>query len=175
MIFLEKDCYLENKNKLLLRAIDLNNIDVLNQCAEWMSTSEPWLTLRRSKEDCLAIFKSPAFEKYLAYQENEMIGIAILSMTGQFTGYIKSILIAPHIRGRGFGKNFLLQLEKIIFNTHPNVFLCVSSFNPRAKKFYLSLGYEEIGEIKHFVIQGHSEFLLRKTIAPLKDFKQTLV
>ena len=55
------------------------------------------------------------------------------------------------------------------------MFICVSSFNPGAQRFYRSLGYETIGELKDFVVRGHSEILLRKTIAPWREFKKRSV
>ena len=52
-----------------------------------------------------------------------------------------------------------------------NVFICVSSFNPRARNLYESVGYEVVGELKDYIVAGHSEILLRKTIGPLVGFK----
>jgi ribosomal protein S18 acetylase RimI-like enzyme len=58
--------------------------------------------------------------------------------------------------------------EARIFRDTPNVFICVSSFNPRAQAFYRRLGYEVIGELRDYVVRGHSEWLLRKSIGPLR-------
>ena len=157
-----------------IRSIDLADKRLLEECANMMSTSEPWITLGRSHQECISIFKNPALDTYVAYQENKVIGFAILSMSGQFTGYIKSLLIHPAFQNQGFGKSFLSYLETLIFKKHPNVFLCVSSFNPRAKAFYHKQGYDEIGEINNLVMEGHSEFLMRKTIGPINRFKQNV-
>jgi ribosomal protein S18 acetylase RimI-like enzyme len=62
--------------------------------------------------------------------------------------------------------------EKRILNVTPNVFICVSSFNPNAKRLYERLGYQVVGELKDYLVSGHSEILLRKTIAPLTEFKR---
>lgn len=48
---------------------------------------------------------------------------------------------------------------------HGTWFLCVSSFNPRARALYERLGYELIGELKDFVIDGASELLMRKRLS----------
>ncbi len=42
--------------------------------------------------------------------------------------------------------------------------------NAMNKKMYLKFGYEIIGELKDFIIKGHSEILLRKQICPISDF-----
>ena len=59
---------------------------------------------------------------------------------------------------------------KRIFVETPNVFKCVSSFNQNAQAFCKKLGYVIVGELKDYIVSGHSEILLRKTIGPLKDF-----
>jgi ribosomal protein S18 acetylase RimI-like enzyme len=52
------------------------------------------------------------------------------------------------------------------------MFICVSSFNPRAQRFYRRLGYEVIGELKDYIVDGHSEILLRKSIGSLTAFRK---
>jgi ribosomal protein S18 acetylase RimI-like enzyme len=47
------------------------------------------------------------------------------------------------------------------------MFLLVSSFNQEARNLYNKLGYEEVGELTDFIIKGHSEILMWKTIGPL--------
>ena len=64
--------------------------------------------------------------------------------------------------------------ENRIFSESPNAFIMVSSFNPDAKRLYNRLGFETIGELKDYIIPGHSEFLLRKSIAPLTEFEPNL-
>ena len=54
-----------------------------------------------------------------------------------------------------------------ILRDHPNVFLCVSGFNPAARRLYERLGYTCIGELKDYVVQDQSEWLYRKTRGPL--------
>ncbi len=45
-----------------------------------------------------------------------------------------------------------------------------SSFNSRAKALYERLGYEMVGELKDYLVKGHSEYLFRKTIGPIREF-----
>ena len=58
-------------------------------------------------------------------------------------------------------------IEKEIFSTCANVFLCVSSFNEDALEFYLKFGYEKVGVLKDYLVGGHDEILMRKTVAPI--------
>ena len=78
--------------------------------------------------------------------------------------------VAEHARGNGIGTQLLQFCEERIFNVSPNVFICVSSFNSGAQRLYYKLGYQKIGELKDFIVHGHSEILLRKTIGPSSGF-----
>jgi ribosomal protein S18 acetylase RimI-like enzyme len=140
-------------------------------CAQIMAASEPWITLRRSYNASLKIVTNPLREVYVAVVKEEVIGFIILQMEGAFTGYIQSVAIKDGWRSRGLGSQLLAFAERKIFPGKPNVFLCVSSFNRKAQKLYRRLGYQKIGVIKNFIVNGHDEILLRKTIGALASFK----
>ena len=144
----------------------------LNTCARLMADSEPWITLQRDYDASVQTLTSPGKEVYVAACGRQILGFIILNMQGGFIGYIQSIGVAPEWRSRGIGRRLVAYAEERIFREAPNVFICVSSFNPGAQRFYRSLGYEAIGELKDFVVRGHSEILLRKAIAPWREFKK---
>jgi [ribosomal protein S18]-alanine N-acetyltransferase len=52
--------------------------------------------------------------------------------------------------------------------------MCVSSFNQAAGRLYQRLGYTMIGELTDYIVAGHSEILLRKSIGPLNEFHSQL-
>jgi [ribosomal protein S18]-alanine N-acetyltransferase len=141
------------------------------QCAQMMSSSEPWITLGRTYEDALHLLRDPSREVYLARSDGRLVGFIILCMTGAFVGYIQTVCVDPRCRSQGFGSALIRFAEQRIFREKPNVFMCVSSFNLDARRLYLRLGYEVTGELKDYVVPGLSEILLRKTIGPLKDWK----
>ncbi|MCW4051532.1 MAG: GNAT family N-acetyltransferase [Candidatus Bathyarchaeota archaeon] len=141
-------------------------------CARMMAESEPWITLGRGYDEGLAILTDASRDVYLAQLDSSILGFVVVEMDGAFTGYIKSICVAPEHRGRGVGVLLMSYVENKIFEEKPNVFICVSSFNEGAKRFYIKLGYEIIGELKDFLVAGHSEILMRKTIAPLTEFME---
>jgi ribosomal protein S18 acetylase RimI-like enzyme len=147
----------------------LANDDEARACATIMSTSEPWITLRRDFDSSLATASDPNRETYVAVDASGVVGFVILNMQGPFIGYIQSIAARADRRGDGLGSRLITFAEERILRETPNVFICVSSFNPRARALYERLGYETIGELKDFVVRGHSEWLLRKTIGPLRS------
>jgi ribosomal protein S18 acetylase RimI-like enzyme len=139
-------------------------------CARLMASSEPWLTLGRTYEASLAIVRDPAREVYLARDDGGLVGFLILCLTGAFVGYIQTICIRPERRGQGLGSRLVEFAEQRILRDFPNVFMCVSSFNRDARRLYERLGYQVVGELTDYIVQGHSEILLRKTIGPLATF-----
>jgi RimJ/RimL family protein N-acetyltransferase len=48
----------------------------------------------------------------------------------------------------------------------------VSSFNPRARALYRRLGYVRVGDLKDYIVPGHSETIFRKTIGSFHEFGQ---
>ncbi|HYL73547.1 MAG TPA: GNAT family N-acetyltransferase [Bryobacteraceae bacterium] len=141
-------------------------------CARLMCSSEPWITLQRDFDESLGVFENPGYEVYVAVENDRLGGFIVLNLKGDFAGYIKSICVAPELRGRGMGAELIRFAEERIFREHPNVFLLSSSFNPRARALYERLGYRVVGEIADYVVRGHSEILMRKTLGPIREFRR---
>ena len=140
-------------------------------CARLMASSEPWITLRRDEAGAKRNLHHPAAEVYVAEENGTVIGFIVLTMQGPFRGYIATVGVVAERRSQGLGAQLIRFAEERIFREAPNVFLCVSSFNTRAQKFYRRLGYERIGELRDFIVPGHGEILMRKTVAPLTEFR----
>lgn len=139
-------------------------------CAEMMASTEPWLTIGRTAAESFALLRDPSREVYVARDAERILGFVILVMQGAFVGYIQTVCVAPETRGGGIGSQLIAFAEARILRDSPNVFLCVSSFNPRARALYERLGYEYVGELKDYLIRGASELLLRKTVAPIREY-----
>jgi len=137
-------------------------------CAELMASSDPWLTLGYDADTLLRTVRQPGRERYVAQVDGQFAGFLLLNLHGTFAGYIQTVGLAPAFRGHGFGAQLLAFAEQRILRDHANVFLCVSSFNHAARRFYARLGYHEVGELTDFLVAGHSEFLLRKTTGPIR-------
>ena len=140
--------------------------------AEWaakvMAESEPWATLGTGYERSLNLLSNATRERYLARLAGEPAGFLMISMQGAFVGYIQLLGVAPEFRGRGVGKALIDFAEQRIFRETPNVFICVSDFNQEAQGFYAKMGYQKVGELTDFIVAGHAEILLRKTIGPIR-------
>jgi ribosomal protein S18 acetylase RimI-like enzyme len=147
--------------------------DELHACARLMADSEPWITLKRDYAASLDTLSVPSKELYVALIDDQIIGFTLLNMQGAFVGYIQSLCVALEWQGKGLGSILARFAEDRILRETPNVFITVSSFNPAARRLYERLGYQVIGELTDYIVPGHSEILMRKTIAPLSEFVQT--
>ncbi len=155
---------------LRIRPLAAQDEDEAEWCARLMSTSEPWLTLGRTFDVCLRLVRDPSREVYLAEEAGQAVGFIVLTMTGAFIGYIQAVCVAPDRRGQAVGSTLVAYAESRIFEASPNVFLCVSSFNPDARRLYERSGYRFVGELSDYLVTGHSELLFRKTRGPWSEF-----
>ena len=143
---------------------------ILDRCALLMSQTEPWMILNRDLQGCEEALQGDHKEVYVSIEAEKLLGFIVLQMTGTFKGYIQSICVLSEMRSAGLGTALIRFAEERIFLISPNVFMMVSSFNEKAAKLYFKLGYEKIGTLKNFVVDGLDEFLLRKTLGSLNGF-----
>ena len=132
-----------------------------------MAGSETWITLGIPMDEIMKTLNAPLQDVYAAYVEDEIVGTMVIHTGGAFSGYLKSIAVKPGWKNQELDEQMMEFIEKEVFSTYKNLFLCVSSFNSDAQQFYKKLGYEKIGELKDYLVAGHDEILMRKTIAPI--------
>lgn len=78
------------------------------------------------------------------------------------SGYIMLLGVQPWARGRGVGRALMEYAEAALFADAPDIFLLVSDFNLAAQAFYRRLGYEQVGAISGYVVDGITELVFRK-------------
>jgi len=77
----------------------LSNDREARQCAAMMAATEPWLTLGRGFEECLAAVADPEREVSVAHDGTDVRGFIILNMRGAFIGYIQTVCVDAAARG----------------------------------------------------------------------------
>lgn len=134
-----------------------------DMAARLMAASEPWITLGRTEEMCRNICHDPGFLLYMAHSDIVPAGIILLDPRGVAgSPYIKSIAVYPEFRGQGIGTKLLSFAENLFRDKSRHIFICVSSFNCRARKLYEKNGFQEVGELQDYIIEGASEILMHK-------------
>jgi len=159
------------KNKDIAVTIErIKTQDEIEFCARLRASSDPWLTLQRDYDDAIRSLTAQDHEVYVAKSDENLIGFAVVSVTGVLIGFLLTLCIVPDYQRFGIGAKLLAYSEERIFEESPNVFLMVSSFNTGAQAFYEKHGYRKVGELEDYIIRGYSEFLMRKSIGPRNEF-----
>ena len=156
-----------------VREIKLRRMRGLDRewAARLMASSEPWLTLGRGRTAALKLLRNRRKQCFIVRSDGERVGFLALDLNGPLGGYIQTIGVAPAMRARGIGTAVVRWAERHIFAAHRNVLMCVSSFNRDAARLYRKLGYKTVGRLRDYVVAGHDEILLRKTLGPLSQTK----
>ena len=135
--------------------------------AHLMSGSDPWVTLRRGFEDCKKACTDESCLLFIARLEGQPCGFILLHPRGVAgSPYIRSVAVAAGYRDRGIGRLLVEFAENLFRDKARFIFLCVSSFNTRARALYERLGYAAAGELVDYVIDGASEILMSKRLVP---------
>lgn len=136
-------------------------------CVALMLASDPWRRLGISEQVCRRTITHPGREAHAAWRGQELVGFVVLALQGPLSGYVQLLGVAESARSQGVGRALMALAERIAFARGPNLFLCVSDFNEGARRFYARLGFEEVGRLANYLVQGEDEWLLRKTRGPL--------
>ena len=132
-----------------------------------LSSSDPWITLGRGFDACLAACTSSLDILEIAEIGGERCGLVLVRPAGVAGApYIVSIAVTPTFRSRGVGAALLDHVERTYTGRSRHLFLCVSSFNPRARRLYERHGFEAVGILKAFLIDAADEILMCKRLAP---------
>jgi ribosomal protein S18 acetylase RimI-like enzyme len=77
--------------------------------------------------------------------------------------YLELLALLPPFQGKGIGGSLLRRFEKeAVSREARNLFVCASSFNERALRFYRRHGFRELAVLPGLVAEGYDEILLRK-------------
>src|ERR1700737_1785948 len=134
--------------------------------ANLMAGTEPWLTLGRGLEQCRARCNSPDFLLFICRRGTEASGFILLQNRGVAgSPYVAALAVAERFRSRGIGTRLLEFAEDFYRPQAKYIFLCVSSFNHRARALYERLGYVAVVDLEDYVIPGASEILMHKRLA----------
>jgi ribosomal-protein-alanine N-acetyltransferase len=135
----------------------------LAACDALVASSEPWRTLREDVDFSAAIRKHQAYAALIA---GAVAGFVVFTPEPVFArgGYLRAIAVAPAIRGFGIGRRLLAFAERTTAKKAPNIYLCVSSFNREAQRFYRSCGYRRVGEVDGLVRKGLTEQIYWKRL-----------
>lgn len=136
-----------------------------NWTARLIAGSEPWVTLGITTEASLKFCNDPEYSVFIAHHGDDPCGAMVIHPRGLASSpYLKSIVVDKRFRSIGIGQALLEYAEEQYRKTANHFFMCVSSFNPRARALYERLGYSQVGEFPDYILKGQSEILLHKRL-----------
>lgn len=101
-----------------------------------------------------------------------VVGVAIYWTDGNMPtpAYLRVLAVKDGFRSQGIGQALLRYVEDDVFRRGPNLFLCCTQTNGRARRFYEREGYRVVGTLPDFIQQGLDEVLYRKTRGPIRGY-----
>jgi ribosomal protein S18 acetylase RimI-like enzyme len=135
-----------------------------------LADSDPWKRLGYQSSDWDSYFTPlpQNRDSYVVDQGGRVAGIAVVRQKFLLGDYVELLGVGDWARGKGLGGQLLAHVETLVFTRGKNLFVCVSDFNDQGRHFYKKQGYQEIGPMPNFLIQGSAEILLRKTSGPAR-------
>ncbi len=93
----------------------------------------------------IAKFQPPSGHIYLAFVENEAVGIACMQQIGPTTAEVKRMYVRPASRREGLGRSMLEQMLEAAKSTgYRSIRLDSPDFMTAAHAFYRSSGFQDI-------------------------------
>jgi GNAT superfamily N-acetyltransferase len=124
----------------------------------WSVVSYPAETLART----LAVSFNGVF-RYRIEVEGVTAGAVSVRSPWLKGPYLELLAVLPAFQGRGIGAAFLAWFEaEAAEQAARNLWVCASSFNKRALRFYERHGFQPAATLPGLVADGYDEILLRK-------------
>jgi ribosomal protein S18 acetylase RimI-like enzyme len=127
---------------------------------------DPWATLGYSAATLargLAL-PHPDLIRYVAMRDGAPLGLATIRYPWLRGAYIELFAVLPQAQGGGVGDALLTHVELTYRSRTGNLWLLVSGFNARARRFYERAGFGPVGTISDLVLPGEDEILMRKRL-----------
>ena len=139
--------------------------DACERLAASIAAIPPW-SVMNYPADALARFLSASDEgavRYLVEVGGEEAGAVSVRFPWLKGPYLELLALLPRAQGRGIGSSILawFEQEALKFGAR-NLWVCASSFNARAVRFYERHGFEQAATLPGLVADGYEEILLRK-------------
>lgn len=152
---------------LLRLALPALETDAARSVAAALAGMDPWATLGYSAETLARALtqQHPDLTRYLVAREGETLGLATVRYPWLRGAYIELFAVLPQAQGQGMGEVLLEHVESAYRGRTANLWLLVSGFNARARRFYARQGFVPIGTIADLVVAGEDEILMRKRLS----------
>jgi ribosomal protein S18 acetylase RimI-like enzyme len=126
---------------------------------------EPWSVMNYPAERLAAFLASPdgGLSRYLVSLGGSDAGVVSVRYPWLKGPYLELLALLPIAQNQGIGSSILAWLEReALQHEARNLWVCASSFNARALRFYERHGFRREATLPGLVAEGYDEILLRK-------------
>jgi ribosomal protein S18 acetylase RimI-like enzyme len=144
--------------------------DELEAAAQCIASGEIFSRYGLTLESTAELLARTRGELVVARLRAETVGVAIYWTDGTMPApaYLRLLAVRDGARGEGIGAALLRYVEEQVARCRPDLFLCCSTTNVGARRFYERHGYQAVGILTDLVVQGIDEVLYRKVLVEKK-------
>lgn len=149
---------------LTLRPLAAKNASAL---AESLAAIPPWSVIGCPAERMARTFNSeqPSLKRFEVAAEGKLAGLISIQDPFLHGPYLQLIAILPEFQGRSFGLRLLQWMETEARRAEARqLWLCVSSFNIRARALYERFGFSEVALLDKLATDASNEIFMRKRL-----------
>jgi len=145
-----------------LKPLDLGSCAAL---AKGIVAMEPWSVMHYPADRLAAFLASPdgGVARYVVSLNGKDAGAVSVRNPWLKGPYLELLALLPDAQNQGIGSSILAWLEgAALQHGARNLWVCASSFNARALRFYERHGFARAATLPSLVANGYDEILLRK-------------
>ena len=151
--------------ELALRPLSADNAQKLGEA---LGAIPPW-SLIGYPADRLGEWlrrEQPSMKKFEVLAGAGLAGVIVIQDPFLHGPYLKLIAIFPEFQGKNLGLSLLRWMESEARRIEARqLWLCVSTFNTRARAFYERFGFEPVSVLDKLASDASDELLMRKRLS----------
>jgi len=135
---------------------------------EALATMPPWSVIGWPAGRLIRGFERdlPSVRRFEVLAEGELAGIVIIQEPFLHGPYLQLLAILPAFQGRRLGQCILEWMEEqALAEEARQLWLCVSTFNTRARAFYERFGFEAVAVLEKLASDRSDELFMRKRLS----------
>ncbi len=131
-----------------------------------LAAMPPWSVLGMTGEMMTAGLtrSSSAARRFAILRDGVPAGVIVIHPALLAGSYLQTLAVLPGNQGKGIGTQLLAWME---CEARPHgrwLWLCHSSFNERARRFYERHGFTYVARLPDLLVDGFDEILMRKRL-----------
>jgi ribosomal protein S18 acetylase RimI-like enzyme len=150
---------------LTLAPLTAENADRLGEA---LAAMPPWSVIGYPAERITRGLKreQPSIKRFEALADSRLAGLIVIQEPFLHGPYLQLLAVLPGFQGRNIGLRLLRWMEAETRRAEARqLWLCVSTFNERARAFYERFGFEAVAVLDKLATDASDEIFMRKRLS----------